>query len=234
MKNRQLSLILFIFAQLYVYISLICFNEFINSKIMSLISIFLCFIISIFLFCKTKDYYIMISAITISLISDIFFLFFNNLSYIGLIGLNIVQILYCLRIYLDSDYKKTNAISRIIILPIVTIITFLVLKERTNIEAILWVLFSTNLFINILFTIKEIGLNNLFPIGLLLLFAFSACLMLTNAQNYVSSNIRLLNVIENLPFNLTSVFYVPAQVVLTCSIFTVNRMCFSKIKQDEK
>ena len=234
MKNRQLSLIMFIFAQLYVYISLICFNDFINSKIMALISIFLCFIISISLFCKTKDYYLMLSAITISLISDIFFIFFDNLSYIGLIGLNIVQLLYFLRIYLDSDYKKSNVLSRIIVLPFITLITFLVLRERINIEAILWVWFSTNLFINILFTIKEIGINNLFPIGLLLLFAFSASLMLTNVGNYVNSNIRLLNFIENLPFDLTHVFYIPAQVVLTCSIFTVNRRCFSKIKQDEE
>ena len=234
MKNRQLSLIIFIFAQLYVYISLICFNNFMNSKIMALISVFLCFIISIFLFCKTKDYYLMLSAITISLISDIFFIFFDNLSYIGLIGLNIVQLLYFLRIYLDSDYKKSNVLSRIIVLPFITLITFLVLRDRINIEALLWVWFSTNLFINILFTIKEIGINNLFPIGLLLLFAFSASLMLTNVGNYINSNIRLLNFIENLPFDLTHVFYIPAQVVLTCSIFTVNRRCFSKIKQDEE
>ena len=234
MKNKQLSLILFLFAELYSYISLICFNDFISSKIMLLISMFLCLIISINLFCKTKDYYLMISAISISLICDIFFTFFNNLSYIGLIGLNIVQLLYFLRIYLESDYKKINVLSRIVALLIVTCIVILTLKEKADISAILWTWFTINLFINILFTIKEIGLNNLFPIGLLLLFAYSSCLMLTNISNYTNKNLQLLNFIENLPFNLNYVFYIPAQVVLTCSIFTVNRRCFSKIKQDEE
>lgn len=234
MKNKQLSLILFLFAELYAYISLICFNDFISSKVMILIAMFLCLIISISLFCKTKDYYLMICAISISLICDIFFTFFNNLSYIGLIGLNIIQLLYFLRIYLDSDYKRSNILSRIIVLPIVTCIVILTLKEKADISAILWTWFTINLFINILFTIKEIGLNNLFPIGLLLLFIYSGCLMLTNVSNYTSKNLPLLNFIENLPFNLNYVFYIPAQVVLTCSIFTVNRRCFSKIKQDEE
>lgn len=234
MRNKQLSLILFLFLQIYIYISLISFNEIINDNIMFFASSLLCLIISLFLFCKTKDYYIMILAIFISVVGDVFFTFFKNLDYLGLMCLNLVQVLYFLRIYLDSDYKKYNLISRFIFLPVVTIITFLILKENTDVNAILWVLFTTNLFINILFTIKEIGLNNLFPMGLLLLFMFSTCILLSSLDPYLKSNIHFLNLIENLPFDIKNVFYIPAQVVLTCSIFTVNRRCFSKIKQDDE
>lgn len=232
MKNRQLSLILFLFVQLYIYVMLVCFNSNINPKIMFISSSILCFIMGVFLFCKTKDYYIMISALFISLIGDFFFTFFNNSSYIGLICLNITQILYFLRIYLDSDYKKTNLLARIIIIPII-LIAFIILKENFNFSVLLWITFITNLFINILFTIKEIGINNFFPIGLLFLFIYGAFIMIYNIENYVTVNLDFINIINNLPFDLRYVFYIPAQVTLTCSIFTVNRRVFSKIKNED-
>lgn len=234
MKNKQLSLILFLFLQLYIYISLICFNDLINNEIMFIASSVICTIITTFMFCKTKDYFIMLTAISLSLISDIFFTFFDNLKYISLIILNIIQILYFLRIYLDSDYKKQNIITRLICIPCLIIATFLVLKNDTDIISILWIIFISNLFINILFTIKEIGINNLFPIGLLFLFIHGICLMFIGLENYVSFSINLVDIINNLPFNILHVFYIPSQVILTCSVFTVNRRCFSKIKQDEQ
>lgn len=234
MKNRQLSLIFFLIAQLYIYVLLICFNSFINVKVLSYTSIVLCFIIGIFMFCKTKDYYIMILSLFFTLIGDTFFIFFKNLSVIGLICLNITQILYFLRIYLDSEYKKANVLIRLISIPISIIIVFITLKNETDILAILWIMFSVNLFINILFTIKEIGINNFFPIGLLLMFIYGIAMMFIYLPNYLTTNVRFIDILIQLPFDIKWVFYLPSQVVLTCSIFTVNRKCFSKIKIDSK
>ena len=106
MRNRQLSLIFFLIAQLYIFTMLISFNRLINTNLLQLVSSTLCVIMASFMFCKTKDYLIMIIAITLTLISDIFMLFFDNLHVIGLFLLNIIQILYFLRTYISSNDKK--------------------------------------------------------------------------------------------------------------------------------
>lgn len=233
MKKKQVSLMFFLIIQLYIYVMLISFNSLINTQILSFISSVLCLIMGIFLFCKTKDYYIMISALVFTALADIFLIFFNNLHNIGLIFLNIVQILYFLRIYVDTDYKKSNVLTRIISIPILCIIGFILLKEKTDVLAILWIIFISNLFINILFTIKEIGLNNFFPIGLLLLFMYGIMMMFMSLNNYLNINVNYLEKLNELSFDLKIMFNLPAQVVLTCSIFTVNRRCFSAINKEE-
>jgi len=154
MRNRQLSLIFFLIAELYLYVMLICFNSLINIKILSFLSILLCFIISLFMHCKTKDYYIMILALFFTLLSDIFFIFFDKLIVFGLISLNITQILYFLRIYIDSEYKKKNLINRVIFIPLGLIFCYLLLKERMDISSILWVIFIINLFTTLHFPFK--------------------------------------------------------------------------------
>jgi len=234
MRNRQLSLIFFLIAELYLYVMLICFNSLINIKILSFLSILLCFIISLFMHCKTKDYYIMILALFFTLLSDIFFIFFDKLIVFGLISLNITQILYFLRIYIDSEYEKKNLINRVIFIPLGLIFCYLLLKERMDISSILWVIFIINLFINILFTIKEIGLNNFFPIGLLLLLMYSVSMMFVSLPNYININVPFIDFLIELPFDIKWAFYLPAVVVLTCSIFTVNRRSYSKINRDEE
>lgn len=233
MRNRQLSLIFFLIAQLYIFIMLISFNSLVNTNALKITSTVLCVIISCFMHCKTKDYLIMISAISLTLISDIFLIFFDNFHYIGLFILNIIQILYFLRTYIDSDSKKYNIITRIVCLPIVLIISFIVLKERMDINSILWIIYTVNLFINILFTIKEIGINNFFPVGLMFLLVHGVLFMFLSLENYTVVNVPFINSLIELPFDIKTLFYIPAQIILTCSIFTVNRRCFSKIKKEE-
>lgn len=233
MKNRQLSLIFFLIAQLYVFIMLISFNNLINTNLLLITSTVLCVIISGFMYCKTKDYLIMISAISLTLISDIFMLFFDNLHYIGLFILNIIQLLYFLRTYIDSDSKKSNLITRIVFVPVCLTIGCFILKDRVDINSILWIVYIVNLFINILFTIREIGINNFFPIGLIFLLIHGALMMFLSLENYTLVNIPFINILIELPFDIKTLFYIPAQVTLTCSIFTVNRRCFSKIKKED-
>lgn len=233
MKNRQLALIFFLSIQLLIFGALISFNELTNFKILSIISSLLCFIVGLFLYCKTKDYFIMISALFLTLISDIFILFFDNLSTFGLFILNIVQILYFLRTYIESDYKKLNVVTRIVTIPIFIILGVIVLKDNIDIAAILWIIYIVNIFLNILFTIKDIGINNFFPIGLLFLFIHASLMMFMSLENYTIVNVTFINVLNVLPFDIKSIIYLPAQVTLTCSIFTVNRMSFSKIGKED-
>lgn len=233
MKNRQLSLIFFLIAQLYIFVMLVSFNSLVNTNLLLITSTSLCVIIGAFMYCKTKDYLIMISAISLTLISDIFMLFFDNLHYISLFLLNIIQILYFLRTYIDSNSKKSNLIIRVIFIPISLIIGFVILKERMDVNSVLWIIYIVNLFINILFTIKEIGINNFFPIGLMFLFVHGALTMLLSIENYTLVNIPFINSLMGFPFDIKTLFYIPAQVILTCSIFTVNRRCFSKIENEE-
>lgn len=233
MKNKQLSLIIFVVLQLYIYTMQVCYNTLINTKVLSIISTLLCLITTIYLFCKTKDYFIMLLAISLTFIADIFLIFFTNLNFIGLFILNIVQILYMLRAYIDSDCKKQNIITRIIILPIGLLVGFLLLEERFDSLAMLWIIYIINIFLNILYTIKDIGINNFFPIGLLFLFIHGSLMMFLSLSNYTIVNVPLINFIEELPFDILTSFYLPAQVILTCSIFTVNRKCFSKIPKED-
>lgn len=234
MKNRQFALLIFVFMQLCIYLNIISLNKYINPKIMCLSSIVICLIITIFMFCKTKDYFIMLSAIILSLISDIFLFVLPSIKVVGYIILNIIQICYFLRIFIDSQYKKSNILVRIITIPLLVFIGVIVLENKIDVNVILWIIFITNLFINILWTIKEIGINNLFPIGLLFMFMYGISIMVLNLENYVSYNVSILNFINNLSFDLRYAFYIPAQTFLAASVFTVNRKCFSKIKQDEE
>lgn len=173
----------------------------------------------------------MFSAIFFNLIYSFLSVFLQN-DILNLIILNIIQILYFLRIYTTSDYKFTNIITRIITIPILSMICFVLLKEKIDSLAILWVLFIANLFINVIFTIKEIGINNLFPIGLLILFMQGISMLFLNLNNYLNIQINFFDFLNDLPFPLELMFYIPAQVVLTCSIFTVNRKVWSRIEKD--
>ena len=233
MKNKQLSLIFFLIIQLYIYIMLINFNNLINAKILALTSSIFCFIIGLFMFCKTKDYFIMISALFFTLTTDIFSIFFKNRQVISLYLLNIVQILYFLRTLIESDHKKLNLFTRVLAIPICITCGYILLKERTDISAILWIIYTVNIFLNILFTIKDIGINNFFPIGLIFLFVDAVIMMFLSLENYTIVNIPFINLLQELPFNINIMFYLPAQVILTCSIFTVNRRSFSKIRKDD-
>ena len=213
---------------------LISYNSLINSKILSFISTILCIIIALFMHCKTRDYIIMICALFLTLVADIFIVFFQNISYISLTLLNIIQLLYFLRTYIESDFKKLNALTRIVAIPIFILIGISLLKSKIDITAILWIIYTINIFLNILFTIKDIGINNFFPIGLLFLFIHSALMMFLSLENYTIVNIPFVNFLQELPFDIKTMFYLPAQVILTCSIFTVNRLHVSKIKSEDK
>jgi hypothetical protein len=107
------------------------------------------------------------------------------------------------------------------------------LKERTDVNALLWTTYIVNIFLNILFTIKDIGINNFFPIGLLILFIHGSLMMFLGIENYTTINVPFINFLQQLPFNVKAITYVPAQVILTCSVFTVNRMSFSSIGKEK-
>ena len=233
MKNRQISLIFFLIIQLYIYTMLICYNNLISTNILAFSSTLLCFLITLFMHCKTKDYFIMITAFSLTLISDILFIFFNNLQIVSLIFLNLIQLLYFLRTYLDSEYKKSNILTRFIALPISIIFCTILLKEKLDINAILWTIYTVNLFINILFTIKDIGINNFFPIGLIFLFIHSSLMMFMSLEHYVSTSVQFIEILKELPFDIKHAVYLPAQTILACSVFTVNRLQFSKIKKED-
>lgn len=234
MKNRQLSLIFFLIIQLYIYVMLISYNTLINTKILSFISTILCFILALFMHCKTRDYIIMICALFLTLVADIFLIFFQNVPYVSIILLNIIQVLYFLRTYIESDFQRSNILTRLITIPICIFIGHYLLKEKMDITAILWIIYTVNIFLNILFTIKDIGINNFFPISLLFLFVHSSLLMFLSLEHYTIVNIPFVNFLQELPFDIKTMFYLPAQVILTCSIFTVNRRHFSKIQNEDK
>ena len=185
------------------------------------------------MFCKTKDYYIMIAAIFLTLIADLVYLFLNDSLSIYLTFLNIIQIFYFLRTYLESDYKKENLTIRFSAIIIGILLGYVALKNQLDIPAILWIIYFINIFISILFTIKEIGLNNLFPIGLIFLFIHASLIMLFSLEDYTIINIPLVNFLQELSFDIKTAVYLPAQVILTCSIFTVNRRSFSKIPKED-
>lgn len=230
MRNKQSALIVFLLVQLYIYSMLICFGDIFSSRILLIISSLLCVIMTIFLFCKTKDYYLMLTAISISFVAD---LFIENVPLVSFILLNLTQLLYLGRTLIDSENKRFNIAIRIVSIPIFVTAGFIFLQERMDALSILWIIYTVNLFLNILFSIKEVGLNNFFPIGLLILFIYSSLTMFLSLENYTIVNVPFINFLAELPFNIILAFYIPAQIILTCSVFTVNRRCFSKIKNEE-
>lgn len=234
MRNKQISLIIYLIAQLIIYSFTICFNDLFNENIMFIISSVLSLSLGIYLFCKTRDYYIMISSIGINVLISVFNLSLTNFKYIIYSLLNIVQILYFLRIYINSETQKKDLLIRLLELSICIVFCFLLLKDKTNSIAILFTLYISNLFFNILYTINDIGINNFFPIGLLLLFISSIFSLCIGIENYINVNVSFINIINDFPFSLVLTFEIPANVVLTCSVFTVNRRMFSKINNEEE
>lgn len=234
MKNKQLSLIIYLIIQLFLYCFTICFNNVFNENIMYIISSSLSLGVTIYLFCKTKDYYIMLCSSIINLLISAFVFLFTNYNYFVCLLLTIVQILYFLRIYINSENKKQDLFVRIIQLIISLIFSFVLLKDRIDTTAILYTMYFANLFFNILYTIKDIGFNNFYPIGLFLLFISSIFSLFIGIENYINVNVPFINIIVEFPFSLVLMFEIPANVVLTCSVFTVNKKMFSKINDKEK
>ncbi len=234
MKNKQISLIIYLIAQLIIYSFTICFNNIFNENIMFIISSVLSFSLGIYLFCKTKDYYIMITSIGINVLISIFNLYLINFKYIVYFLLNLVQILYFLRIYINSENKKKDLIIRLIELVLGLVLSFILLRNKTDYISILFTLYISNLFFNILYTIKDIGFNNFFPIGLFILFISAIFSLFIGVEDYITVNIPFINIINDFPFSLVLMFEMPANVVLACSVFTVNRRMFSKINNEEE
>ena len=232
MKNKQLSLIFFLSIQLFILALFIGFGDLFSTDILSILSILLCFIMTCFLFCKTTDYYIMIIAMSLTLIFEILLLFFNEFTLVPLITSTIIQVLYFLRSFIQSDYKKQNIIVRVSVTFICLLVSYFTLKERFDVLAFIFIIYIVSIFLNILFTIKDIGINNFFPIGLLILFVSASITMFLNIDSYTIVNVSFINYLQEMPFNIGKIFYIISQIVLTCSVFTVNRMSFSKLKKD--
>lgn len=231
MKNKQIFLIFFLSFQLFILALLVGFSDVFNTNILSMLSILLCFITTCFLFCKTLDYCIMFSGMTLTLISKIL-LFSQETTVAYLTTLTVIQILYFFRSFIQSSYKKQNIIVRISTIPICLLSAYFILKDKFDVISFVFILYMINLFLNILFTIKDIGINNFFPIGLLFLFIHASLVMFLNIDLYTIVNIPFIDYMQEMSFNISQIIYIIAQVILTCSIFTVNRMSFSKLKND--
>jgi len=132
---------------------------------------------------------------------------------------SITQICYFFIIYFNQNNlkeKKIHIVIRSIVIIIALLLTFIVLKENTNLLSLISLFYYANLIMNIVFSFRMDNKSLIFSIGLIL---FACCDLLIGLDIMDSSFIQLkegtiLYFLANPGFNLAWMFYVPSQMLL--------------------
>jgi len=216
MNKRNIINITYILLESLLYI-LIFTNPFGLERIYSYSAIVLNFIYALTFIqeFKGKKQLFLYLALFTTLIADYFLVLINGSKNIAMTSFMFTQISYCLLILEYSKTKKWDLIIRGIGTVLSAIITFIVLKDKTDYLSVISVMYFFNLILNIIYSfIKTPHLT--LKLGLVL---FILCDILIGfevaAEGYLNiSEQSFIYKITHLGFNLAWVFYLPSQVLL--------------------
>lgn len=131
----------------------------------------------------------------------------------------ITQICYALRLLQLTKHKAVNIVLRVVYIIAVIVVTFLVLKDKTDYLSVISMFYYANLILNLVYAIAFIKKSPLFAIGLLLFLLCDTIIGLDVASGtYLNIQSQFIQNVLDLPFNLAWVFYVPSQALLALSL----------------
>lgn len=223
MKKRYIILILIFllvefilgyFAQTSIY------KDYVRFTIVSLGFVFC------FLFIKKDWIYITTQlALLFTLIADYFLVILDDYYLIAMLAFLPVQLLYSIRIFLETNNKKINIIHfciRIIFNLIAMVLPFIILKENVDGLSVVSVVYFCNLILNAIFAsinYKKYDFSFIFAIGLILFVFCDIFVGIMNLNDYfdIEKGSFVYNVIYS-DINFSWVFYTPSQALLAISL----------------
>ena len=214
----------FLLLESVLYVLILTDNKLPNN-IICYISIVLGVITMGVMFCKNKNWLLMLVGMIFTLVADTFLVLLNGVHKdIAMVAFNIAQICYLIKIWCDIDNKRINIISlivRIVLTVGVELAAVLILKQDYSFLICVSTMYFANLFVNVIFSFFKS--NIYFSIGLIL---FTMCDLTIGFQflcelfNITSGwfyNLAYTN------FNLTWMFYLPSQLLIVTSQYVTSR-----------
>lgn len=183
----------------------------------SFISIVLCFV-HVLVNAKTNDKFIL-AGLGCTVMADFFLVVCSPIQQLwGMIFFLIAQSLYAVKLYL-ANQNKALLWARIVLILFALTITVLVLREKTDALALVSLCYYANLIFNIVVAFTRFKQMRLFPIALVL---FLLCDTVIGLQVACGGYLpiaegSLLHRIIFMPFNLSWLFYLPSQVLISLS-----------------
>ena len=185
----------------------------------------LAFIICFVFFKKDWIYLVTQLALLFTLIADYFLIILDDYYLLAMFIFLPVQILYSIRIFLETNNKKLNITHfyiRVIINLIVMIMPFLILKENVDGVSVVSIVYFCNLFLNAIFAsinYKKYTFSFIFAIGLTLFVFCDIFVFIMNLETYfdIAKGSFAHNIIYG-DINFSWVFYTPSQSLLAISL----------------
>lgn len=183
----------------------------------SFISIVLCFV-HVLVNAKTNDKFIL-AGLGCTVMADFFLVVCSPIQQLwGMIFFLIAQSLYAVKLHL-ANQNKALLWARIVLILFALTITVLVLREKTDALALVSLCYYANLIFNIVVAFTRFKQMRLFPIALVL---FLLCDTVIGLQVACGGYLpiaegSLLHRIIFMPFNLSWLFYLPSQVLISLS-----------------
>lgn len=183
----------------------------------SFFSIVLC-LLHVLVNVKTCDKFIL-AGLSCTVIADFFLVVCSPIQQLwGMIFFLIAQSLYAAKLHLTS---KNNLLlyARVILIVLALAVTVLVLREKTDVLALVSLCYYANLIVNIIVAFTQFKQNRLFPIALVLFLLCDTVIGLQVAcGTYLPiSKSSLIYKIIFMDFHLSWFFYLPSQVLISLS-----------------
>ncbi len=186
----------------------------------SFISVLLCFLYSA-LFIKKGDKFIIL-ALLFTVGADFFLVVANPVNRLfGMLFFMVAQTLYAIKLHKNKK-SKIFLVLRISAIFIAETITVFILKENTDLLAVVSIYYYVNLLINIVHSFSNWKKDKLFPIGLVLLFLCDTIIGLQTASG-VYFNIPESSFVYRfifMDFFISWFFYLPSQILVSLSSVT--------------
>lgn len=221
-KLKLISLSIFIALEICLWILVLATSGDLN-RYLSFSSILLAFIFSLmFLSFKDKTYLTQF-ALFFTVVADVFLVLINPQNQaLAMTSFSIVQILYLIRILLETKNKKINLINlivRVVLICIVEIITIIVVKDKVDYVCLISMFYYTNLILNLIFAFINLKKSPLLAIGLVFFLLCDTFVGLSSAIDvYITvSHTSWLYKLVFADFNFIWFFYIPSQTLLALS-----------------
>ena len=219
----------FFLLEIILYLLIVFIDSNLPTNVISYVSIILCLGYGIYILFIKKDILsiLMVSGLFFTAISDLFLVYLNPMlniinQSIAMTTFSLTQISYAIILIISCKCRKeliANIITRVCLFIVLEIVAIIILKENYNYLILISLFYFANLVTNIIFAFIQKDNNLLFALGLLL---FIGCDLVIGLQELCT----IMSIPETSPLykivftslNVSWLFYLPSQVMLTTSI----------------
>jgi len=223
MSKLSKQIIFYIFLSIETILFGLILSPIKNAYIFSYISIILCFVFCLLMFCKSKNYILICVALFFTLIADTFLVLLHNAhQVVAMISFNFTQLTYAIKLGFESK-KSVNIVSticRVAVCIFIELLAFVILKLKFDALIFVSLIYFVNLAFNVIFSFLTKKIDFVFAIGLILFVLCDinvAFPFLIDIFNLVEPNIIVK--IVNSSFNFIWFFYLPSQVLISTSLY---------------